>query len=140
MKSKTISLRRRQLMIAGLAGAATPASVFAGHCMGLSGDAATTDAVAGPRAGGTLIVSGRIVGADCRAIAGAVVEAGRDASATTDGDGRFVLSLTTPHRRAQPVRLRVSHGARRTLVHDFAPRARRDEAGTWRTTVGVTLA
>lgn len=137
---KSISHRRRQLIIAGIAGAATPASVFAGQCMGLVGDAATTDALASPRPIGTLIVSGRVVDADCRAIAGAVVEAGRDASATTDGDGRFVLSLTTPHRRAQPVRLRVSHGERRMLVQDFAPRARRDEAGTWRTTVGVTLA
>jgi hypothetical protein len=155
MKPNTISLRRRHLMIAGLAGAAVPATSLSALCTGdePTHDAAGTVAIA---RGDTLLVSGRIVDAGCKPLAGARVELlqphGRQAAAAlTDGDGRFVLSTTSSH-KTQYLDYRVSHGADAGRVSRvrFARRARadrpgfaqlqRDEAGMWRTTMGVTLA
>jgi hypothetical protein len=155
VKPNTISLRRRHLMIAGLAGAAAPATGFGALC---AGDPPTFDATGtvSIARGDTLLVSGRIVDAGCKPVADARIELlqpypARTASALTDGDGRFVLS-TTSHRTARHVDCRVIHEAhpeRVSRVH-FARRARaarpdlaqlqRDEAGVWRTTIGVTLA
>src|SRR5687767_8399528 len=75
-----ISLRRRQLMIAGVAGAAVPAGVLAG----LVREEAYTDSLPA----GDLVVSGRVVDAHGKAIPGALVSSTPDASTTTDGDGR----------------------------------------------------
>ncbi|MDB5862804.1 MAG: Carboxypeptidase regulatory-like domain [Betaproteobacteria bacterium] len=155
MKPNTISQRRRYLMIAGLAGAAVPATSLSALCTGdePTHDAAGTVSIA---RGDTLLVSGRIVDAGCKPIAGARVELllqphAEQTSALTDGDGRFVLTGTST-RATKHADYRVTHdahSARVARVH-FARRSRaarpdvaalqRDEAGIWRTTIGVTLA
>jgi hypothetical protein len=154
VKPNTISLRRRHLTIAGLAGAAVPATGFGALCAGdeTTHDAAGTVAIA---RGDTLLVSGRIVDAGCKPIAGARVELlqphAAHAAALTDGDGRFVLTATSTHatKHADYRVTHDAHSARVARVH-FARRARaarpdvaalqRDETGIWRTTIGVTLA
>jgi hypothetical protein len=155
VKPNTISLRRRHLMIAGLAGATVPAASLSALCAGdePAHDAAGTVAIA---RGDTLLVSGRIVDVACKAVAGARVEllqphARQAAAAITDGDGRFVLTTTSAH-AARHVDYRVTHGVQSATVSrvHFARRARaartdlaqlqRDEAGIWRTTIGVMLA
>ncbi len=154
MKQDTISLRRRHLMIAGLAGIAAPAGVFAGQCGGASGNApAAAEFLAGGNArGGKLVVSGRILGPDCKPLAGAAVEAWQAggskqrASATTDADGRFMFmtdEFVQQGGRPQSISYRVSHPGQRTLEtrHDFAhTQIGRDEVGIWRTAVGLSLA
>jgi hypothetical protein len=155
VKPNTISLRRRHLMIAGLAGAAVPATGLAAVCA----DNSPLDVAAGTVSiarGDTLLVSGRIVDANCKPVTGARVEllqphAPDAAAVLTDGDGRFVLT-TIASVAARHVDYRVSrqaHSAHVARVH-FARHARaaradlaqlqRDEAGVWRTTLGVTLA
>ena len=148
MKPKTISLRRRQLMIAGLAGAAAPA-------VGL---AAPEAARAGPSLSGVsigrgdmLLVSGRVVDASGKPVMGSRVELLQHGVAgATDGDGRFVLTATAA-RASRGVLCRVSDGRRTRVTYlAFARRHRtqregiavldRDERGTWRTTCGLTVA
>ena len=140
MKPDTISLRRRYLMIASLAGAATPAVVFAGPA-GDAGFAANS---------GKLIVSGRILGHGGKPLSGAVVEilaahSDGDASVTTDADGRFMFTTAAAGR----VDYRVLHDGiaepMRQLRLAGAPgnpsaRPHRDETGTWRATFGLSLA
>ena len=146
MKPSTISLRRRHLMMAGLAGAAAPAPLFAGQLsiaeIGAAGRA--------PR----LIVSGRIRGgADGKPLAGATVEAwhagaaGDAARATTDGDGRFFTAITSadPSGRPRRIHYRVRHEGREMPVtqrisDDLVANLRRDDAGAWRTTFALALA
>jgi hypothetical protein len=71
-----LSLRRRQVMIGGLALAALPL-------------------VSWSRAmHGKLVLSGRILGRDGKPLAGAAVVAG-GARVTTDADGRFFVATTT---------------------------------------------
>ena len=146
MKHDIVSLRRRHLLIAGLAVMAAPA--VAGLPVGGSGGEAM------------LVVSGRMVGPDGTPIADAAIEAWQAgessvrARATTDADGRFMF--TTDVRaghdgRPGTVGYRVTHqrhGVRQTSV-DFAstPHARaagaqlqRDETGTWRAAVGLAFA
>jgi protocatechuate 3,4-dioxygenase beta subunit len=146
MKPGTISLRRRHLMIAGFAGAAAPAPLFAGPIAvaEVAADAGT------PR----LVVSGRILGGpDGKPLVGARVEAwhldARDdpASATTDGDGRFFLAISPADSvgRLRRIHYRVSHQGHETAVTqriagDLVANLRRDDAGAWRTTFGLTLA
>src|SRR5687767_7745757 len=92
MQSNTLSPRRRQLMIAGIAGAVAPATLFAQVCVPVAGAASHSPRVAELSTaveGDMLIVSGRVTGSDCRPLAGALVEvwsAGseRGTSATTD--------------------------------------------------------
>ena len=146
MKNDIVSLRRRHLLIAGLAAMAAPA--VAGLPAGGSGGEAM------------LVVSGRMVGPDGTPIADAAIEAWQAgessvrARATTDADGRFMF---TTHARAghdgrpAAISYRISHeghGVRQTSV-DFAstPDARaagaqlqRDETGTWRAAVGLAFA
>ena len=117
MKHNTISLRRRHLVLAGLAGVAAPATLFAGQCGGTLRNAPVVAELFASGSGGKdkLVVSGRILGApDCKPLAGATVEvwhadANRDyraftrgkqddpgcvpcASVTTDADGRFMFT------------------------------------------------
>ncbi len=146
MKPSTISLRRRHLMIAGLAGAAAPVPLLAGPL-----------SVAEVEAGGSaprLIVSGRILGGPGgKPLAGVTVEvwhadaSGDFASATTDGDGRFFTTITSAalSGRLRRIHYRVSHQGRETPVtqrisNDLVANLRRDDASTWRTTFGLTLA
>jgi hypothetical protein len=146
--ANTISLRRRRLMIAGVAGAAVPATGLTA----LRADAAPEGIVGTVSIGRgeTLLVSGRIVDAESRPIAGARVELPHVA-AVTDGDGRFMLTTTAP-RELRDVEYRVTRDglpAQVSRMHFVRrPRAgraelaalQRDESGVWRTTVGVTLA
>ena len=147
MKPKTISLRRRQFMIAGLAGAAAPA-------VGLAAPEASR---ASPSLfemtigrGDTLLVSGRVVDASGRPLIGSRVELLQHGVAgATDGDGRFVLTATAA-RASRGVLCRVSDGRRARVTYLAFARRRsrqregiavldRDERGTWRTTCGLSV-
>jgi len=146
MKSSTISLRRRHLMMAGLAGAAAPAPLFGGP---FSATAVETGGSA-PR----LIVSGRILcGRDHKPLAGATVEmwlagaGGEFTSAATDGDGRFFAAISPLDTAGRPRRIdyRVRHAGRETpvtrrITNDLVANLGRDDAGALRTTFGLTLA
>ena len=127
----TISLRRRHLMIAGLAGAAAPLLAFAGRA-GACG------------AGGKLIVSGRILRPDRKPLAGATVEVwhagaeGGGIRVATDADGRFMFVTAVLPRQ---VCYRVSHEGHETPVRQLSlAQPQRDEKGAWRATFGLTLA
>lgn len=124
MKRNTISLRRRHLVIAGLAGVAAPATLFAGQCSAPRNAPAVAELFASGNEGkDRLVVSGRIVGApDGKPLAGATVEVWHAdesgdysadhgkiargtpdspgsppcASVTTDADGRFVFTTIAP--------------------------------------------
>ena len=72
-----VSPRRRQVLIAGLATTVVP-----------------TVLAALPAAREKLILSGRLLGTNGQPVAGANVAAG-DVHATTDADGRFVMSTRT---------------------------------------------
>ena len=157
------SLRRRHLMIAGLAGIAAPASLFAAQCDGVLRIApAVADLAAGStEAGGKLVVSGRILGADCKPLADAAItawHAGANpdsaASATTDADGRFMFTTVAPAGypgRPPHLNYRVSHSAHAILStqlyfasgHDVTgnrvAQLQRDAAGVWRATFGLAL-
>jgi hypothetical protein len=108
-----VSLRRREVIVAGLGMAIAPAVFCA--------------LPAGPE---KLVLSGRVLGPDGRPLAGAKVAAGA-ARAETDADGRFVLVTTRPH-------YRVSCEGR--ALEGFVSNRRRDSEGTWRATVGLSLA
>ncbi len=157
---KPVSVRRRQVLMAGLAGAAVPTVLCAAHAAA-SGRVASAAVTKTP-----LVVSGRIVTPDGKPLSGAAVEvwhAGAQAPETcapcalvsTDGDGRFVFAVTTPASRAgapREIRYRVSHRDHAATVRELhfarrrgAPgqeiaRLHRDESGTWRTTFALTVA
>ncbi len=149
MKQNPISLQRRLLMIAGLVGAAVPTTVFAA----LTNDApaAPLSSASGNASAGTLVLSGRVLGPAHEPVSGAAIEVladvfGPRATATTDADGRFVL---TTHMcgvrdgRLQAIGYRITHPAHRTLEAgvDFSrAQSQHDEAGIWRAAVGLALA
>jgi hypothetical protein len=142
-------------MIAGLAGAAAPATLFAQVCVPVAGAASHSPKVAELVAaieGDTLIVSGRVTGSDCRPLAGALVEvwsasSERGTSVTTDADGRFMLTTSAA---TEGLQLRVSHKGQTLQTHrrlttesgfdEVAAHVQRDAAGVWRTTLGLVLA
>ena len=134
MKSDNISLRRRHLMIAAVAGLAVPAGVFAA-----SSNKDGTEFAERP-----LIVSGRITDANGKPVAGATVTAA-PANATTDADGRFVFTTVADNARIdrpQSLYCRVSHSMHGTRDHriDFSRASiQRDDAGAWRAAVGLRL-
>ena len=163
MKHDTISLRRRHLIIAGLAGIAAPAGVFAAQWGGTqhTAPAAVELMAAGGTGEGQLVVSGRILGPDGKPLAGAAVEAwqGGDsklrASAMTDADGRFMFTTgacAQDNGRPQSISYRVTHQRRGTVEKriDYArtpdlargpdAQLQRDETGTWRAAVGLAFA
>jgi hypothetical protein len=112
-----VSLRRRQVIIAGLGTIVAPAAFCA----------------LPPRPekfAEKLVLSGRVLGADGKPLAGVMVGAGL-AQAETDADGRFVLVTTKPF-------YRVTCGDR--AAEGFVSNRRCDSEGTWRATVGLTLA
>lgn len=112
MKSETISLQRRHLMIAGAATAVTAGSLYAA---GRFFNAATPERT-GAAGGTSLLASGRIVTADGKALAGAELVArqlctgSEPCRTTTDADGRFVFQTATPQ-GAQPMLVYVTHPA-----------------------------
>ena len=108
-----VSLRRREVLIAGLATTVAPAA-FA----------------ALPAARETLILSGRLLGTDGQPLAGATVSAD-GAQASTDADGRFLLVTRTG------ISAVTCDGH---PIEGFVPlKQRRDAQGTWRATVALTL-
>ena len=140
MKHRKISLRRRQVMIAGIAGVAAPAAV---HAMG------TSQALTAEISAEDMVVSGRILDADGKPAFNATVElwqpgAAERATATTDGDGRFFTPLAGSGKRH--IHYRVHHAGQRTrtnrldVARDAGAHLQRDDAGLWRTTFGLTLA
>ena len=152
MNQRIQSPRRRQLMIAALAGSTVPGTVFGGLLEG-----ATADPARGAlREGDRLIVSGRIVDAHEQPVTDALIEmlsgaADRSVRTSTDGDGRFVLTMSASAAQSQ-IDYRVSRPQRGAVIRSlhFAPARgferetvaflQRDDAGTWRTTFGLTLA
>ena len=162
MKPDTISLRRRHLMIAGLAGVGAPLAIFADHWSAKlrDGTGPLDEAIGG---GGTqkLVVSGRILAPDTKPLADAIVEAwhananGDRASVTTDADGRFMFTTIAPAEypgRPRHLHYRVSHKGRATPVtqlhfarepgvpDEVVAHLQCDDAGVWRATFGRTLA
>lgn len=133
-----VSLRRRQLLIASAAGAAVPLS---GTAFGGSGEPVSALGSA------ELVLSGRVMSADGRPLAGASIELSSGVLAETDGDGRFMSTMqvhVTAAGRPAPVQYRWRHGDRSGEVAEvrFTPGAaasHRDEAGTWRAAVGIEI-
>jgi len=151
MKSNSVSLRRRSIVIGGFAVAAAPALPAAG----LDG----TAAVATMDGQGGLVISGRILARDGRPLTGATVEilGARDAqaaaTATTDGDGRFYAAVPSGRRgRPSLIRYRVSRNGRTLAVRELrfargrqvaerqAGHLQRDDSGAWRAAFGLALA
>jgi protocatechuate 3,4-dioxygenase beta subunit len=149
-----MSRRRRQVMVAALAGVAAPAVLAARAGEQLAGT--YTEAVES-----RMIVSGRILGPDQKALAGATIDVwdpegnGDRVTVATDGDGRFFAAIA-PARRSGHVRrldYRISHQtlgklpARRLALTREGGRAsdrlahlHRDETGMWRASFGIALA
>ena len=139
MNSGGISVRRRQFMLAGTASVVAPTVSFA------------FPASAAPAGSEMLLVSGRIVDASGKPVAGALVEMASPAhSATTDGDGRFMLKTRVSRRdeyvdyRVSGTALRPAHKRLRVAYGESSGTGSntllRDEQGVWRTTCTVTLA
>jgi hypothetical protein len=160
VKPNTISLRRRQVIVAGLAAAAAPAALFAAQC-DVASAAPSQPQLTEVFTEGTdalLVISGRVVGSDCKALAGAVVQVWyvdpkQAVATTTDADGRFVLTADVPatgETRDFKISVTPPDGrtvtAQRRFTLDAGPsddtlaQVHRDEAGTWRTTLALTLA
>lgn len=130
MKHDSISLTRRQLMIAGIA---APAGALAAPFV-----ASSTAAAQHP-----LLMSGRLVDAQGKAVANALIEVA-DTSTTTDGDGRFMIRTTAGVAGGDlnPLDVRVT-AATQSLskqLHFESARVLRDEAGLWRAGVSLNLA
>lgn len=156
MDRNTISIRRRHLMVAGLAALATPGVLLARECVPVATGMLRPPTVAQlltEMAGEKLIVSGRVVGSDCRGLAGALVEiwstaSARGTSGSTDGDGRFLITSMAPSHGK--VHIRVSYNGQ-TLVTErqlssepasgeSVMHVTRDEANRLRTTVALAFA
>lgn len=115
MKPVLISLQRRQLMIAGAAMAAVPTAWFAAA---RTARAAPMNSAAALHIT-TMVVSGRLLAANGRPLAGAAVLAwpmcGKPGmnrcSVISDADGRFVFNSDAPHQLAdgiQPMHVYVT--------------------------------
>jgi len=111
-----VSLRRRQVIIAGLGSSVAPAALSA-----IAWKEEEPE---------RLVLSGRVLAADGKPLAGAAVEAGA-ARAATDADGRFVLATNTR-------RYRISHRGR--SAEGLVSNQRPDADGTWRASFALTLA
>ena len=136
MTSRITSVRRRQIVIAGIVAGATPASVLAAQR--LARESESPRAVRfGIASGDRMVLSGRVVDSAGAPVRGALVAARRGAmSATTDADGRFVIVAEPAVRGTSDIEVHVSHRRTSTNDHVFV---RRDEAGSWRGTLEVAL-
>ena len=126
MKSEMASIGRRQFLLA--AGAAGAAAAF--PLIAAQPDTVPT---------GKLIVSGRVIGADGKALAGTLIdvwhEKGR-VSVTTDADGRFVFDTAATAR----LRYRLGGtGYERELHVARDGHLARDDEGAWRATFGLMV-
>ena len=158
MKANTISRKRRQILMAGVALPAT--SALGMQCGVITSRAEhASGALHGPvQPGDKLVVSGRVVGPDCRPVAHANVEVidgrrrGARVHSVTDADGRFVVEtkaardarelvwrVHAPSRASRAVRLDLASAGRAPLANNLTE-LQRDDRGTWRTTVALTLA
>ncbi len=156
--TNSISIKRRQIMMAGAAGVLAPAGVFAAQCGG-GLVAASQNAFGANGAGHKLVLSGRVLGSGCEPLAGAVIEAWHaDATpvrTTTDADGRFVLVTLAPAAalgQAPHLSYLVTHPAHDLRVHelyftresnratDSVAQLERDSTGVWRAAFGLTIA
>jgi len=117
-----LSPRRRQVIIAGLGAAVAPAAF------------AALPSVGAPQ---RLVLSGRVLGPDAKPLSGAVFSAGRKRT-VTDADGRFVLVTNSPPHHS--VTFRVSYRARSTGGFVSVSDRRPDGEGSWRASIGLTLA
>ena len=146
MKHTTLSLRRRHLMIAGLAGLVMPGTLLAALPRGIA---------PGSAGYGKIVVSGRMLRANGKPLAGATLEllnarVEGDFSVTSDADGRFMFAALAPAGHSANFECRVSHpqhGTHHRTLRFGATRGntgvaqlQRDEAGTWRAAFGLTLA
>jgi hypothetical protein len=111
-----VSLRRRQVIIGGMASTVVPHLAFASFAA---------------EQHGKLVLSGRILSESGKPISGAMVSVGQDQT-TSDGDGRFVLTTTS----GKAYHVNFSDRTAQGFVSD----ARRDRDGTWRASFGLTLA
>ena len=141
MTSRITSVRRRQIVIAGIVAGATPASVLAAQRLAaqrLARESESARAVRfGIASGDRMVLSGRVVDSAGAPVRGALVAARRGAmSATTDADGRFVIVAEPAARGTSDIEVHVSHRRTSTNDHVFV---RRDEAGSWRGTLEVAL-
>lgn len=109
-----LSLRRRQVIIAGLGAVFAPAAF------------AALPTAEEPQ---KLLLSGRVVGSEGKPLSGAFVAAGR-ARTETDADGRFMLVTTTP-------RYRVTYRGRSAEGRVSSPRP--GAGGIGRASIGLTL-
>lgn len=152
MERQEFSIRRRQMMTATAVGMAVPATVVAQQCgvtprdaLGpyYKSNAPTITNICATGSGGVekLLVSGRILGTDCKPLAGALVEVWQAdakgdysgytrgktddpgcllrASLTADGDGRYFFNTVVPGEypgRPRHIHYRVSHKGHATLV------------------------
>ena len=137
------SVRRRQVIIAGVASVATPGFALAAH-RAMRDNTHDVTALEGHAAlrGDKLVVSGRVIDAASRAIAGAIVETDGAAQTKTDADGRFMLIVSAPAMGTRhALDIRVTHPKRpaRTAHVDSRALAHRDEHGTRRATLEVAL-
>jgi hypothetical protein len=117
-----VSLRRRQVIIAGLGTVVMPPALYAAPRMLPGGDEEK------------LVLSGRVLGLGGKPLPDAAVSVGRDRAAT-DADGRFALVTTT--RRNTPALYRVTCDGR--AAEGFVSDQQRDSHGTWRASFGLTL-
>jgi hypothetical protein len=143
MTNKTVSLRRRQLVTAGVMGVVVPGGLWAA----VLGDAPPASSPGLLRAGDALIASGRVVDSGGAPISGARIEVSNSHGTVTDADGRFMFTAT-PDARRQRIDYRIAAAGRVPVVQTIQWQRdaaethtllQRDECGTWRTTVGVTL-
>ena len=158
MNHDTISLRRRHLMIAGLAGVAAPAIGFAARSGGAPEGTIVARHVAGEQ---KLVVSGRILRSDGTPLAGGRVEiqragtAGESIVAGTDADGRFMFTTTAyaeatgrlrhldcriSHQGQERLATRLHFAGDRSVAGERIAQLLRDGAGVWRASFGLTLA
>lgn len=155
MDKNQISVRRRHLMFAGVAAAAAPGALFASECVPAAASMLRPPTVAQlltEMTGDKLIVSGRVIGSDCRGIAGALVEiwsagSSRGTSGSTDGEGRFLITSVAPSHGK--VHIRVSYNGQTLVTQrelsgepasgDDVIYATRDESNTWHTTMGLAF-
>ncbi len=152
MTPKKVSLRRRQVVMAGLAGAAAPAFAGQFHRQHAAvGELAAAEGTEG------LVVSGRVLARNGRPLAGAAVEVwranarGAAARQPRTGTGAF-LRRSRADGRPHRIHYRVSDGGRtlarqelyfargRTVAERRSGYLQRDESGTWRAAFGISLA
>jgi hypothetical protein len=134
-----VSMVRRRVLIAGGTGALAPALGFAAS-MAVAKPA--TDARLASMPGDQIVLSGRVENAQSKPLSGTTIEVRGDstAMATTDGDGRFVLTINAPANLDHVVvKVGGTQIKRLELQHAIA-RLTRDGADVLRAAVAISIA